>query len=207
MEDSREYLRQLDIIRPEQLAFPVLVLGLGTIGSWTALSLAKLGCRNLTLIDNDVVELKNLPNQFYKRNQIGLDKTIALGLNIQDVVGFAPSIIQSRYPCEVPQTQVIVCSVDSLEERRRIWTSMKDKVWDLYIDARMAEDTCRIYAVTPATADKYEKSLFAPRKPLAVSCSARSVVYLSLLCASVISQQITKYAKFQEVAFEQSFVL
>jgi len=57
----------------------VLVLGVGGLGSWAAISLACCGVGELTLVDGDVVELSNLNRQLlYSEDDIGLHKaTIA----------------------------------------------------------------------------------------------------------------------------------
>jgi bacteriocin biosynthesis cyclodehydratase domain-containing protein len=53
----------------------VLVLGLGGLGSWTALSLACCGVGELTLVDGDAVELSNLNRQIlYGEDDLGRPK-------------------------------------------------------------------------------------------------------------------------------------
>jgi bacteriocin biosynthesis cyclodehydratase domain-containing protein len=53
----------------------VVVLGVGGLGSWTALSLACCGIGELTLVDGDTVELSNLNRQIlYSQDDIGRPK-------------------------------------------------------------------------------------------------------------------------------------
>ena len=61
---SNPYERQKDIITPEELKRTINIVGLGGIGSWTSLYLAKMGCQHLVLIDPDTVEEHNLASQF-----------------------------------------------------------------------------------------------------------------------------------------------
>ena len=61
----------------------VLILGLGGIGSNTAIGLARSGVGILLLVDFDRVELSNLNRQQYRVDQLGEKKTIALAENIE----------------------------------------------------------------------------------------------------------------------------
>lgn len=54
----------------------VLLVGVGGTGSHAALGLASIGVGNLTLVDDDVVEVSNLGRQvLYRPDQVGLPKT------------------------------------------------------------------------------------------------------------------------------------
>jgi adenylyltransferase/sulfurtransferase len=64
----------------------VAVLGLGLLGSYTALILAKEGFSGLKLVDKDSVEEKNLTNQLYTPEDVGLPKAEALSRNIRRIV-------------------------------------------------------------------------------------------------------------------------
>ena len=61
---SNRLIRQQDLINSDILTTPLFMVGLGGIGSWTAISLAKMGFNNLELWDNDVVAEENFNNQF-----------------------------------------------------------------------------------------------------------------------------------------------
>jgi bacteriocin biosynthesis cyclodehydratase domain-containing protein len=86
--DRGRYDRQLRYfadVAPEGVSAPdcqrrlaearLLVLGLGGLGSWAAISLACCGVGELTLVDGDVVELSNLNRQLlYSEDDIGRPK-------------------------------------------------------------------------------------------------------------------------------------
>jgi molybdopterin/thiamine biosynthesis adenylyltransferase len=62
----------------------VVVLGVGGLGSWTALSLACSGVGELTLVDGDVVELSNLNRQvLYSEDDIGRPKAAVAAAAIE----------------------------------------------------------------------------------------------------------------------------
>jgi len=72
------YLRQLDILPPEKLAFPLVVIGAGAIGSAAVVTLTKMGCSNVTVWDHDLLEEVNVPSQLCKASRVGSPKVEAL---------------------------------------------------------------------------------------------------------------------------------
>jgi len=50
-ENTNRFLRQLDILPPEKIQFPIVVIGAGAIGSATVVTLAKMGCSSITVWD------------------------------------------------------------------------------------------------------------------------------------------------------------
>ena len=74
--------RHTDLIKDIDLNAKITILGVGSVGSYTALALAKLGFRNLTVVDNGFVDAENISPQYYSMNQIGMKKVDALRFNI-----------------------------------------------------------------------------------------------------------------------------
>jgi len=56
----------------------VVIYGLGHLGSWLALSLSKLGVRDITLHDFDTIEDRNISGSVYTYNDMGMTKVAAL---------------------------------------------------------------------------------------------------------------------------------
>ncbi len=96
--DETKYHRQLDILDPKLMSVPVVVIGAGATGSFAALSLAKMGVRNITVYDFDTVEEHNLPNQFYRQCDIGKPKVIALQEIIAQFEGIQITAKNEKYP-------------------------------------------------------------------------------------------------------------
>ena len=57
--------RQLDVIPVEILDEPINIIGAGAVGSFTALTLAKMGFAQIAVWDDDVVSEENLNAQFF----------------------------------------------------------------------------------------------------------------------------------------------
>ena len=73
-----DFWRQMGIVDPAALQIPISVIGVGGIGSPTVFALTKMGCRNVTIYDDDIIELHNLPNQMFGGNDLGKQKTQSL---------------------------------------------------------------------------------------------------------------------------------
>lgn len=63
---------------------PVLIAGCG-IGSTVAETLVRMGCENLTLVDNDVVSLHNLNRQVFQQSHVGKKKVESLKLHLLNI--------------------------------------------------------------------------------------------------------------------------
>lgn len=63
----------------------ILIMGVGTIGSTLALTLSKLGIGKIILVDNDLIELKNISAQaVYSTSDVHKDKTTILKKKLPD---------------------------------------------------------------------------------------------------------------------------
>lgn len=208
---SVDYWRQLDLVTPEQLAVPITVVGVGGIGSPTALALAKMGCSNLTVYDPDVVEPHNLPNQFYRLQDVGRAKVHAIRELIKAFTGLEVVAVQ-----ETVQAQrlhgVVISAVDSMAARQAIWREairFRASV-QLYVDARMGAEVCRIYSVRPTDPEDvraYEQTLYTDDQATPESCTAQAIIYNVLTVAGLIANQVKKYATADSLARELIFDL
>ena len=52
--NKQRYHRQLGIIDPDRLDIPIIVIGAGSVGSFVIMSLAKMGCSDITICDFDI---------------------------------------------------------------------------------------------------------------------------------------------------------
>lgn len=60
----------------------VAIVGVGGLGSWNALGLARTGVTHLQIIEHDWVDITNLPRQLYYANDLGTPKAFSLGQNL-----------------------------------------------------------------------------------------------------------------------------
>ena len=125
MNTQERYRRQLDILPPDRLAkLNVTIIGCGAVGSFTCLTLAKMGVTDITVYDGDSVEEHNLPNQWYRPDHVGWNKTDALYDVIYDFTELELKAHARHYTRE-PLTGIVICCVDSMDARLKIWREVK----------------------------------------------------------------------------------
>jgi molybdopterin/thiamine biosynthesis adenylyltransferase len=185
-----KFVRQLDIINQEELEFPIHVIGAGGIGSWTTLLLAKMGCQNIKVYDDDIVEEHNVVSQFFQDNQLGQKKIDALHDNVLAQTGIeivpAPQNIEPTI-----DKGLIIIGVDSMEIRHQLSQMFKDK--DCYIiDGRMGGLQLEIYC---CPASQYETTLVAIGEADSDPCTARSICFNCAVIAGLIVNYVRLFAK------------
>jgi len=89
MFDRVEILMNTDKLKDKT----ILILGLGGVGSFTAITLARLPIKKLILVDSDKVEITNLNRQIYYNYDIGKNKVDALEEHIKNI---NPNIIVEK---------------------------------------------------------------------------------------------------------------
>jgi len=203
---TAEYWRQEELVRLDQLQFPVTLAGAGGIGSPVALALAKLGCGDLTVHDPDVVEPHNLPNQLYGPADLGRPKVEALGDILERLTGRRLRTHVQRLPSgEHPG--VVVAAVDSMAARSRIWVEsvrMQPAV-RLFIDARMGGEVGRILTVNasdPDDVERYESTLHGDDEADPELCFQQAVGYSTLVIAGLVAAVVRRFAVGGQAPFE-----
>ena len=188
------HLRQLDIIDPSQLDFPIHIIGCGSVGSWTALTLSKIGATQITVWDFDVVEEHNVPNQVYRPADAGKPKVEALAETIEAMTGNAVTIRNRRFDGFVDRGMVVV-AVDSMDARIDLWRTLRDQPFDWLIDSRMGAEVARILPVkvSSLTAQRdYGRTLYRSTEALREPCTSRSTAYCATGLASFIVAKVVK---------------
>lgn len=189
--------RQLDIIPIECLDQKITVIGAGAIGSFTVLSLAKMGFHNISVIDFDDIEIENMNAQFYRFDDVGNPKVIALKRLVKDFTDIEINISYSKYENDV-YSGIVISAVDKMDVRKNIWENHKNNFdTNLIIDPRMAAEEGLIFAMNPLSPKDhkaYELSLYTDDNAVQERCTAKSTMYTSLFLAGQICKIVKDYA-------------
>jgi molybdopterin/thiamine biosynthesis adenylyltransferase len=206
MNNPNLYIRQTGIIDPEKLTMPIAIIGAGSIGSWTALCLGKLGCSNITVFDFDRVEEHNVGSQIYKESDEGDIKVEALQKRLSFLLENDIVTVNAKWTKEqdLSEYKVIIAAVDNITCRKELFEHLKG-TQKFFVDARMASNTIEIYTAymeVPECLKAYEATLFEEKDTLPIPCSERSVAYNVFVVAGLIGNIIAKYANKQEIPDE-----
>jgi molybdopterin/thiamine biosynthesis adenylyltransferase len=183
--------RQSGIIKAGELRFPIHVLGAGGIGSWTALLLAKMGCDNIVIYDDDKVEEHNIASQFYKEGQLDMYKVEALAENVLEQTGVEIEQVKNIKEEEYIDKGLVIIAVDSMKERIRLGEIYKDKNIHI-IDGRMGGLSFEIYN---KHASKYLQTTVDPSEVDTDSCTEKSISFNCAVIGGMIVNQVRRYAK------------
>ena len=193
---SEMQLRQFDILQPS--ALNITIVGAGGIGSWTALSLAKMGYENITVYDFDKVEEHNIGTQFYKTEDIGRDKVHALMENILGFTGTEICFVADK-ATEPITADVLILAVDNMKARKEI---SEQAQCQFMIDARMGGQIFNIFSVMPYEMERYKETLFADEDGVQEPCTAKAIAYNVFGIASFISNLVKRFDKGERMPFE-----
>lgn len=208
---TEKYARQLGIYNPEDNPHDsVTFIGVGGIGSFAAFGAAKLGIPNITLIDPDVVELHNQPNQFYGEGDIGDSKVYALAGHIRADRGFHGEL--TAYVAKAPGFDasldrlggVVVSGLDSMEARQSVWEECikLNPAVPLYLDARISGEFIVIYACNPTDMgdiEAYERTLYSDDEAEAIACTERGIIDVGLQVGSMVTRLLRRHFTGKEI--------
>ena len=120
--------KSYEFFQPEEVRERIHIIGCGSVGSTIAELLARFGLTKLTLYDFDRVEPKNLANQLFRQEHIGMPKVGALACMLQEI---NPNIINDikiahqGYTGQKLSGYVMLC-VDNIELRYEIADSNRN---------------------------------------------------------------------------------
>lgn len=193
--------RQLDIIPISCLGERITIIGAGAVGSFVALSLAKMGFSSITVFDDDTIEVENMNCQFYRHSDIGKPKVVALAELVNDFTGVKIEAINKRYEGgSFPG--IVVSAVDSMAVRKLIWDNhaMKAIATKAVIDPRMGAESALLYVMNPMSdrdIESYSKVLYTDENAVQERCTAKATMYCALMLSGLVAKAVKDLANSQ----------
>ena len=184
-----QYQRIRNIIDIEKLRKKTIsIVGLGSLGSFTAFLLAKNGI-NLNLIDFDKVSIENLNSQIYSRKDIGKYKTKALDeylkkINKEIKINITTKKLNSSN-LKILDSDLIIDCTDNLETRFLIDSYCYNK--KIWIHTAALKTIGLVYVVKNSLSDLYQSRISLD------SCDEHGILNTtSFMTASIAATQAIK---------------
>jgi hypothetical protein len=184
------------------------IIGVGSVGSFIALALAKMGMKAIRVWDADKVQEHNLPNQFYRIADLNKAKTKSLQKIIKEYTGNFIRIQTEPYNGQELKG-IVISAVDSLETRAFIWKEIQQqKKVTHYIDTRMGAELMKIYPLDMKKPGRkfYERTL-KPKHKIEFPCTGRTILYNVLTIAGLTTSLVKKILKKEELPQRITFDL
>ena len=162
---------------------------------------------NLTLYDDDNVEMVNMAGQLFSTNDIGVAKVDAIANMIYNYTSIRQVLaIQDKFTSDKEPGDIMICGFDNMRARATFFSSwvghIKDKTEEerkkcLYLDGRLSMDTLQILCITgddDYNIERYKKEfLFADSMADATVCSMKQTTYLACMIGSLMTNLFTNF--------------
>lgn len=179
----------------------ITVIGVGSIGSFLALALNKIGFVNIAIVDNDTVEPHNIATQMYNKSHIGQKKVHAIRHFMRGDINSYYKKITAR--SKINSDIVCVC-VDDLKQRKIILKAILDSKKrygkpKLLIDGRMHRLLFRVFTIDltkKQLVNKYTESLMG--KEFTGACTEKGIIQNVFGVVGVMMEQLKKVLNNEE---------
>lgn len=164
--------RHISVFSPDNVKYPIHIIGVGATGSFVAMELARMGCPVLNIYDFDDVEIHNIPNQYYDTEDLGKLKAEALAdklklINPNIVVNVHTTAVlpvaDDEHPGIDKMSGYVFLLVDSMKVRKELWAAAKENKNIVHCwESRLGSDQARVYSLDMSVKDfsKYEADFY-----------------------------------------------
>ena len=203
---NEAFSRSSGIINPDTTR-PVTILGCGSIGSFAALNLAKMGFQKFNLYDGDVVGVENIGCQLFGWEHIGEKKTEALKKLLVQFSPVKPEDIACFGFVEddtiLPRT-ISIMAVDSMNIRNLIWGKIKNRA-QFMVDGRIGGQVIRVFSARPRdnqSCKEYEDTLYTDEEAVELPCTQRNVADVGFFVGAMVARAVRRFVSHNHVIGE-----
>lgn len=185
----------------------IILAGVGGIGSWCALQIARMSPQTLVLYDDDKVEEVNMAGQLFSKNDFGKSKVDAISEKIA-VYTSTNSVfaIPEKFTARSENGPIMMCGFDSMTARKIFFMKWLEGVHKadeghkadcLFIDGRLSIDEFQVFCIRGD--DEYninlyaEKYLFSDAEAEQALCSMKQTTYLACMIGAVMVNLLTNF--------------
>ena len=187
----------------------VAIYGVGGIGSWTAVNIARLGVDRITIIDPDTVNEVNMAGQLYQYSDIGKPKVETVTGIMSNFAQYYHTYTYRAHLSDITffMKNVTICGFDNMEARGiafELWLKYLKSVQKesrnryMFIDARLAAEELQIYCIMGddllAQGNYGIKGLFSDEEAEEAPCTYKQTSYCAAMIGSLITSYVANFA-------------
>jgi hypothetical protein len=174
----------------------IVIAGVGGIGSWVSVLIARMHPLSLVIYDPDTVEMVNMSGQLHSHNFCGEYKTTSCTNLNQTIGNYYRTIAYNRAYDDYSRTDdIMICGFDNMAARKIFFNKWLTRVElssypekCLYIDGRLSAESYQIFAIQGtdrrAIQEYQEKWLFDDNEADETVCSYKQTSYMAAMIAS-----------------------
>lgn len=185
----------------------ILVGGCGGIGSNLVFQLARMVPANITIYDDDIVEMANMAGQLYSYDDVGMAKVTAIHNMISKYTSmYQVNAVKEKFTPSTETGDIMMCGFDNMRARKMFFNSWYDHIKDkseeekakcLYLDGRLSMDTLQILCIRGDDAyniNRYQcEFLFSDFEADETICSMKQTTYLACMIGSLMVNLFTNF--------------
>lgn len=178
----------------------ITLAGIGGIGSWTLILLARMKPKRIIIYDPDKVEAVNMSGQLYGKNDLDAYKGVAMANMVKNYADYYNMVIHSeRFTTESEATDIMICGFDNMEARKLFYNKWKSHVENkpeeerakcLLIDGRLDAENFQVLSIqgndNRAMAEYENKWLFSDAEAEETICSYKQTTFMANMIASTM---------------------
>ena len=176
----------------------IILAGIGGIGSWCSLLLARMKPASMFIYDDDIVEAVNMSGQLYGQSDLGRPKVSALAEMIRNYAGYSSVFATNeRFTNESEASDIMICGFDNMVARRLFFSKWVNHVQSkpeeerkncLFIDGRLAAEEFQVLCIKgddEYNINRYSNEyLFSDAEADETICSYKQTTFCANMIAS-----------------------
>lgn len=185
----------------------IIIAGIGGIGSNAAFQIARMVPANITMYDDDNVEIVNMAGQLYSYHDVGKAKVNAMADMITSYTTMRNiNAIKGKFTPTTEAGDIMICGFDNMRAREIFFDSWchhmtdksdEDRTKCLFLDGRLSMDTLQIFCIKGDDIYnilRYKKEfLFKDSQADATVCSMKQTTYLACMIGSLMTNLFTNF--------------
>ena len=189
----------------------IIVAGCGGIGSNLIFQLARMIPANITIYDDDMVEMVNMAGQLFSYNDIGKSKVDAIADMITSYTSMRQiNAIKAKFTDLTEAGDIMMCGFDNMRARRTFFESwydhiskkpMEERAKCLLLDGRLSMDTLQVLCIRgddTYNINRYQSEfLFSDFRADRTVCSMKQTTYLACMIGSLMVNLFTNFVAGQ----------